>query len=58
MTYPGGTQSQSWTYDNAHNLASRSTVGGKTQTFTYDYLNRKIAMTWSNGADFGNLWLR
>jgi RHS repeat-associated protein len=53
MTYPGGTQSQSWTYDNAHNPASRTTVGGKTQTFTYDNRNRKIAMTWSNGADSG-----
>ncbi|HEX9423715.1 MAG TPA: RHS repeat-associated core domain-containing protein [Pyrinomonadaceae bacterium] len=50
MTYPIN-QTQSWVYDNAHNLASRTTVGGKTQNFMYDNLNRKVGMTWSNGAD-------
>jgi RHS repeat-associated protein len=59
MTYPGGTQFQSWTYDDAHNLASRTTVGGKTQSFGYDNRNRKITMRWSGTgsvpewADFG-----
>jgi len=51
MTYAGGTQSQSWVYDNAHNLASRTTVNGETQSFTYDNRNRKTGMSWSNGAD-------
>ena len=44
MTYPGGTQSQSWTYDDAHNLVSRTTVGGKVEQFTYDIRNRKDTM--------------
>jgi RHS repeat-associated protein len=52
MTYPGGTQSQSWTYDAAHNLASRTTVGGKTQSFGYDGRNRKQTMVWSNQAEW------
>ena len=58
MTYHGGTQSQSWLYDNAHNLASRTTVNGnanpssnETQHFTYDNRNRKTSMYWDNGAD-------
>jgi RHS repeat-associated protein len=54
MTYPGGSQFQSWTYDNAHNLASRITVGGKTQSFTYDNRNRKLTMSWSNSVDLAS----
>jgi RHS repeat-associated protein len=44
---------QSWTYDDAHNLASRTTVHGapETQRFTYDIRNRKTGMSWDNGAD-------
>jgi RHS repeat-associated protein len=52
MTYPGGTQSQSWAYDNAHNLKSRTTVHNETQSFTYDNRNRKITMTWNNSAEW------
>ena len=52
MTYPGGTQSQSWTYDDAHNLKSRTTVGGKTQSFGYDNRNRMVRMTWSNSVEW------
>jgi RHS repeat-associated protein len=51
MVYPGLTQQQQWTYDSAHNLASRITVNGETQSFTYDQRNRKTGMSWSNGAD-------
>jgi RHS repeat-associated protein len=52
MTYPVTSQSQSWTYDAAHNLASRTTVGGKTQSFGYDGRNRKQTMVWSNSAEW------
>ncbi len=52
MIYPGGTQSQSWIYDDAHNLASRTTVGGETQSFGYDNRNRKQTMVWSNQAEW------
>ena len=51
MSYPGLTQSQQWTYDDAHNLQSRTTVNGEIQSFTYDIRNRKTSMSWSNGAD-------
>jgi RHS repeat-associated protein len=51
MSYHGGTQSQSWAYDNAHNLKSRTTVHNETQNFTYDNRNRKTGMSWSNTAD-------
>ena len=54
MTYPGGTQSQSWVYDNAHNLASRTTVNGETQRFTYDNLNRKTGMSWIPSGDWAS----
>jgi RHS repeat-associated protein len=56
MTYPGGTQSQSWVYDNAHNLLNRTTVhgGSEIQRFCYDNRNRKTSMTWDNGADSAN----
>jgi RHS repeat-associated protein len=56
MTYPllAGQQqadTQSWVWDNAHNLASRTTVHGETQSFSYDSLNRKTDMRWSNTVD-------
>ena len=53
MYYPDPSLSivQSWTYDDAHNLASRTTVNNETQSFTYDIRNRKTGMNWSNGAD-------
>jgi RHS repeat-associated protein len=52
MHYPGSTETQAWVYDDAHNLASRTTVHGETQSFTYDVRNRKVGMTWSNNADW------
>jgi RHS repeat-associated protein len=52
MRYPGGTQSQSWAYDDAGNLKNRTTVSGKIQSFDYDNRNRKIGMRWSNVADW------
>jgi YD repeat-containing protein len=59
MTYHGEIQFQSWTFDNAGNLASRVTIGptptpGKTQSFTYDNRNRKTGMTWDNNAEWAN----
>jgi RHS repeat-associated protein len=54
MTYPGNSQFQSWNYDNAGNLASRTSVGGSTQSFTYDNRNRKIGMSWSPVGDSAN----
>ena len=51
MTYDDGISTQHWAYDDAHNLASRTTVGGKTQSFTFDNRNRKTGMSWSNGVD-------
>ena len=41
---------QTWSYDNAHNLANRTTVTGGTeiQRFTYDNRNRKTGMSWDN----------
>ena len=59
MWYPGRTQKQEWTYDDAHNLVSHTTVGGKTEQFTYDIRNRKDTMTcttatqWVEWADYG-----
>jgi YD repeat-containing protein len=50
MTYPDGSF-QFWAYDDAHNLASRRTVHGEIQSFTYDIRNRKVGMTWNNNAD-------
>jgi RHS repeat-associated protein len=48
MIYPGASPapSRSWVYDNAHNLASRTTVNGETQSFAYDIRNRKTGMSW------------
>jgi len=54
MTYPVNNNqyaTQSWIHDNAHNLASRTTVNGEIQSFTYDNRNRKTGMSWSNNAD-------
>jgi YD repeat-containing protein len=51
MNYQNG-DSQSWDYDHAHNLASRTTVGGKTQNFAYDRRNHPSAVTWSNSAEW------
>jgi RHS repeat-associated protein len=44
---------QTWAYDNAHNLASRTTVSGgaEIQRFTYDNRNRKTGMNWDNHVD-------
>jgi RHS repeat-associated protein len=53
MTYHNG-QSQSWAYDNAANLKSRTTVGGNRQDFAFDNRNRKVGMTWSNNAEWAN----
>jgi RHS repeat-associated protein len=61
MTYPllsGQQQSdtQSWVWDNAHNLASRTTVAGgnEIQRFHYNIRNWKTSMSWDNGADSAN----
>jgi RHS repeat-associated protein len=56
MYYPDPTLTtlQQSSYDDAHNLASRTTVGGKTQSFTYDVRNRKITMRWDNNAEWAN----
>jgi RHS repeat-associated protein len=63
MYYPDPdlTTTQQWTYDDAHNLTSHTTVGGKTEQFAYDIRNRKDAMTagilnpltWIEWADYG-----
>ena len=44
MTYNDNSSSQAWTYDNAHNLASHTTVGGKIREFGYDSRNRLWTM--------------
>jgi YD repeat-containing protein len=56
MVYPGGTEYQQWSYDDAHNLASRTTVHGapEIQRFTYDIRNRKVTMRWDNNADWAD----
>jgi RHS repeat-associated protein len=54
MTYPNGTDYQSWTYDPAKNLIARRTVNSISQLFSYDSRNRQFAMAWSNGADWAN----
>jgi len=60
MTYPNGSY-QSWSWDNAHNLASRTTVNGNSnpgsneiQRFDYDNRNRKTDMHWDNNADWAH----
>jgi uncharacterized protein (TIGR02594 family) len=47
MTYPDNS-TQSWTYDDAHNLKSRTTVAvpPETQNFAYDNRNRKTGEWW------------
>src|SRR3984893_12717623 len=54
MTYPNGTDYQSWTYDPAKNLIARRTVNDVSQLFSYDSRNRQFAMAWSDGADWAN----
>jgi RHS repeat-associated protein len=51
MTYQSA-EDRTWTYDDAGNLASRTTIGGKTQTFGYDTRNQKNTMVWSNSAEW------
>src|SRR6266550_4673267 len=45
LTYHDGS-SQSWAYDDAHNLMSRTTVAGEIQNFAYDNRNRKTGEWW------------
>ncbi len=54
MTYPDGS-SQSWTYDNAHNMYQRVTAGGDSQLFGYDQRNRYYAKLWHRPLQ--NQWL-
>jgi RHS repeat-associated protein len=51
MTYPGNVSYQSWGYDGAHNLTSRTTLNGETQLFSYNIRNRKYANWWLNWDD-------
>ena len=55
MTYHDGSYQQ-WSWDNAHNLASRTTVhgGSEIQRFDYDNCNRKTDMHWDNNADWAH----
>jgi RHS repeat-associated protein len=46
MTYDDGS-SQSWTYDDAHNLNSRSTVNNEVQYFAFDKRNRMTLQWWA-----------
>jgi RHS repeat-associated protein len=46
MTYPDGS-SQSWAYDNAHNMYQRVTAGGDIQLFGYDQRNRYYSKMWN-----------
>jgi RHS repeat-associated protein len=48
MTYPNTSQFQSWAYDDAHHMKSRTTVNGKTEYFAYDNRNRKSGRAWEN----------
>ena len=52
MTYHDGSYQQ-WSWDNAHNLATRRTVRGapEIQRFDYDSCNRKTDMHWDNSVD-------
>jgi len=54
MTYQNG-DTQSWTWDDAGNPASRTTVWNETQTFGYDNRNRKHTMVWSDAAEWSYL---
>ena len=55
MTYHDGSYQQ-WSWDNAHNLASRTTVrgGNEIQRFFYDNCNRRTDMSWDNSADWAH----
>ena len=50
MRYPDNSV-QGWTYDNAQNLKTHTTVGNKTQYFAYDERNRKYADWWEATAN-------
>jgi RHS repeat-associated protein len=54
MKYPNGSILQGWEYDGNENMTKRPTIGGPTQTFTYDDRNRLEHMRWSNGVDFSD----
>ncbi len=54
MTYHDGS-SQSWAYDDAQNLESRTTVNNETQNFAYDSRNRKT-LEWWNGWPADGEW--
>jgi RHS repeat-associated protein len=45
MTYQNN-QTQSWAYDDAGNMESRTTVNGQTLLFGYDNRNRKYGESW------------
>jgi RHS repeat-associated protein len=45
LTYHDGSY-QTWAYDDAHNLMSRTTVAGEIQNFAYDNRNRKTGEWW------------
>ena len=59
MTYPNGSY-RTWTYDGVRNLCARGAITANptpspppgVQHFTYDYLNRKVTMTWTNNAEW------
>jgi RHS repeat-associated protein len=50
MTYPDGSF-QRLDYEDAHNMKSRTTVGGKVQDFAYDNRNRQWGKAWENAED-------
>ncbi len=54
MTYHDGS-SQSWAYDDAQNLESRTTVNNETQNFAYDNRNRRT-LEWWNGWPADGEW--
>jgi RHS repeat-associated protein len=47
MTYPDGSY-QAWDYDDAHNMKTRTTVGGGTWSFAYDNRNRQLGTMWQD----------
>ncbi len=53
MTYPDNSV-QSWAYDDAHNMKSRTTVNGETKYFAWDSRNRKCGEGWEN---FSGEWV-
>lgn len=50
LTYPGGTNSESWSYDTKGRLASHTDHRGVVGTFLYDSLDRLTNETYMNGA--------